>query len=90
LGKAAGTRALIGLLELGRQVGYGRLQAAVERALDLGLTDPAAVWHLAGQPQAAPPPLSEAGRWARYERPQPGVAEYDQLLSAGAMPGGVQ
>ena len=83
LGKAAGTRALIGLLELGRRVGYRHLREAVEQALELGLTDPAAVWHLTGQPAAPPPALSEAGRWAQYERPQPSVAEYDQLLPAG-------
>jgi len=83
LGKAAGTRALVELLELGRRVGHGRLREAIEQALELGLSDPAAVWHLAGQPAVAPPALSEAGRWARYERPLPSVAEYDQLLPAG-------
>ena len=83
LGKAAGTRALIELLALGRRVGQGRLREAVERALELGLSDPAAVWHLAREPRPARPALEDADGWARYQRPLPSVAEYDQLLPAG-------
>jgi len=83
LGKAPGTRALIELLELGRRAGYDRLQLAAERALELGLSDPAAVWHLAGEPQPVRPALDGAEGWGRYQRPMPSLAEYDQLLPAG-------
>lgn len=83
LGRAGGTRALIELLDLGRRAGYDRLRAAVERALELGLSDPAAVWHLAQEPAPVRLALEEAEGWGRYQRPIPDVAEYDQLLAAG-------
>jgi hypothetical protein len=83
-GKAAGTRALIELLAEGRRVGYERLTVAVEQALELDLSDPAALWQLLGVPAATPPALAEEARWSCYQRPLPSVAdEYDLLLPGG-------
>lgn len=85
-GKLKGTREMIELLLLGRQHGYQRLEQAVARALDLGCTDAAAVRHLMvtlssprGQrPEKLPP--QDLGALGSYERPQPEVNQYDQLL----------
>ena len=55
-------------------------------ALDLGCSDVAAVRHLLTT-EAAPAPVRQAalavsdlGELARYERPQPVMVAYDQLL----------
>ena len=84
-GKAAGTRAMIELLQLGRTRGQQRLRWAVQQALNLGCTDPAAVRHLMesaelGHEQS--PGLLPLGGLARYERPLPDLADYDALLAA--------
>ncbi|MGH9476550.1 MAG: Mu transposase domain-containing protein, partial [Terriglobales bacterium] len=84
-GKAAGTRAMIELLQLGRARGQHRLRAAVHQALELGCTDPAAVRHLlesAGLGHAQSPGTLSLGGLARYERPLPSLAGYDALLAA--------
>ena len=82
-GKAAGTRAMVELLVLGRQSGYECLTRAIEQALALGIGDAAAVRHLLGAPAPVPAPLSGAEAWADYRRPLPSLAEYDQLLGPG-------
>jgi transposase len=86
-GSQAGTRLLIELLQLGRQLGYDRLTAAIEQALSLGISDAAAVRHLllaAQLQQPAPPTLeSEAVRHSQhYQRPLPEVSLYDDLLGS--------
>lgn len=85
LGKGAGTKEMIGLLQLGRQHGFERLRQAIETALALGCGDSAAVRHLLTTPRLAykPAPPVAVGALARYERPLPTVAEYDQLLATG-------
>lgn len=85
-GQSAGTKAMIGVLELGRTYGYERLRAAIERALALGCSDSAAVAHLLASPQlghAPPPRLEDLGVLAHYARPLPRVDAYDQLLAVG-------
>jgi hypothetical protein len=82
-GRQAGTRAMIGLLQLGRVHGYGRLAACVAQALACGAADPAAVRSLLTAPtlERQPPGVLEVGaRLAVYDRPPPSVARYDQLL----------
>jgi transposase len=98
-GRQAGTKAMIGLLQLGRQLGaqgYERLRAAVEAALALGCSDAAAVRQLLAsedlahqRPATAPLDVGELGRLAQYDRPLPEVTAYDQLLrtAAAAPPG---
>jgi transposase len=83
-GRADGTKEMIGLLQMGRRHGQGKLRAAVEEALALGCHDGAAVRYLVTADQLArpcPAPL-DVGRLVRFERPPPTVADYDQLLAA--------
>lgn len=84
-GRSAGTKEMVALLQLGRQHGPEKLRGAVEEALALGCHDTAAVRHLldtAALVRAAPAPL-EVGALARFERPPPTVAAYDQFLGMG-------
>jgi transposase len=86
-GQQPGTKAMIELLQLGRQHGPDRLRTAIEQALARGCPDAAAVRHLVLAPslvRSAPPALGDLGTLARFERPLPTVAAYDQLLLAGA------
>src|SRR5438045_78868 len=53
-GQAAGTKAMIGLVQLGRRHGYEALRAAIEQALTLGCHDAAAVGHLLASQRQAP------------------------------------
>ena len=81
-GPQAGTRAMIGLLQLGRVHGYGRLARCVAQALACGAADPAAVRYLLTAPALARPPavpLDIGAPLAAYERPQPSVAHYADL-----------
>ena len=84
LGKAAGTKAMIDLLELGRIYGSVALRTAIETALTLGVSDSAAVRHLLAQPSLAHDHSApvEIGALAAFERPQPQIDAYDQLLAA--------
>lgn len=82
-GKSAGTRLMIELLQAGRQLGYGRLTAAIETALALNCMDAAAVRYLLNQmesPEKSAPAL-EIGTLSRYERPLPDLTAYNQLLT---------
>jgi transposase len=84
-GRQPGTKAMIDLLQLGRQHGPERLRAAIEQALTLGCPDAAAVRHLVLTPNLArptPPTLADLGALARFERPLPTLAGYDQLLTS--------
>jgi transposase len=83
-GKQAGTRQMIGVLQLARTYGAAALRHAVEAALRLGCTDQAAVRHLLltatlERPPIEPMPLGAA--LVHYNRPPPSVAAYDTLLS---------
>jgi transposase len=83
-GPQAGTRAMIDLLQLGRVHGYGRLATCVTQALACGAADPAAVRYLlTAASRERPPavPLEIAAPLAAYDRPQPSVAHYAQLLA---------
>jgi transposase len=84
-GRQAGTKAMIGLLQLGKTQGHDRLRAAIEESLALGCHDSAAVRHLLTVPAhpTVPPPLSDLGPLAQFERPLPDVSAYDQLLPVG-------
>jgi Mu transposase-like protein len=81
-GKPAGTRAMIEVLLLGRQHGAARLRHAIEEALRLGCSDVAAVQYLmtADQLEKSKPEVVELGALISYERPQPTMEAYDQLL----------
>jgi len=81
-GRAAGTKAMIELLQLGRQHGQDPLRAAVETALTLGCWDAAAIRHLLATPALAhpAPPALAASALARFDRPLPTVDAYDELL----------
>jgi hypothetical protein len=81
-GKQAGTRAMIELLIEGQKHGAGRLRQAIERALELGCSDKAAVQYLLTEEklEKKKPEVIEVGALLAYERPQPTMAAYDQLL----------
>jgi transposase len=85
-GRSAGTKAMIGLLQLGKTHGYERLRIAIETALALGCTDSAAVQHLLTTPDLArqkPVSIRDLGPLAQFERPLPAVDAYDELLVGG-------
>jgi transposase len=85
-GRQGGTRAMVGVVALGREFGHDRLRAAVARAVSLGACDAAVVRYLlteAALCKARPEPV-DVGGLARYDRPMPSVADYDALLCAGA------
>jgi len=81
-GKQAGTRAMIEILLEGQKHGAGRLRQAIERALELGCSDKAAVEYLLTEEkiEKKKPEAIEVDALLAYERPQPSVAAYDRLL----------
>ena len=81
-GKQAGTRAMIEILLAGQKHGAERLRQAIERALELGCSDKAAVEYLLTEERAEKqkPEAIELGALLAYERPQPTMAAYDRLL----------
>ena len=83
-GQPAGTRAMIAVLQLGRVHGATRLQECVAQALAWGCADPAAVRYLltAGDLERQPPVAVDVGALAAYDRPQPSLHAYDQLLAS--------
>ena len=85
-GRQQGTRLMIELLSLGAAEGWDRLRTAVEEALSLGCHDVAAIRHLLVAGRLRRPAIAaiEVGALARYERPQPVLSGYDQLLREGA------
>ena len=83
-GQQPGTRAMIDVLLLGRQHGYPRLQAAVEKALGMNCFDVEAVRLLLDAEQnrkREPREAVEVGALRAYDRPQPTTKNYDQLLA---------
>lgn len=82
-GKQEGTRGMIEVVMLGREHGYRELEQAVDQALRLGCSDVGAVRLLLQGKSCASPKMSElveVGPLSCYDRPQPKVDEYDQLL----------
>jgi transposase len=84
-GRQEGTRYMIELLSLGTAEGWDRLRTAVEHALCLGCQDVAAIRHLLAAGRLGKPTVNaiEVGVLSRYERPQPVLSNYDQLLGKG-------
>jgi transposase len=82
LGKAAGTKEMIGLLHLGRIHGQTALRVAIDTALTLGVRDSAAVRHLLTQPYLEHDRSArvDIGALAVFERPLPALEAYDTLL----------
>lgn len=78
-----GTRQIIDLLLLGTAQGWDRLRTTVEQALSVGCDDVAAIRHLLVARQLSRPVVEaiELGELSRYERPQPVISGYDQLLT---------
>ena len=81
-GKQEGTRAMIDLLLLARTAGYEGLREAIEKTLAMGCADVGAVVLLLQSSNPLRPPAEpvEIGDLRRYDRPQPTLADYDQLL----------
>ena len=82
LGDKAGTKAMIEVLLAHRNFPVGVMRLAIERALDLGAIDLAAVALLARgivAGEGIQPALIDVGELARYDRPLPDTADYDQL-----------
>jgi predicted nucleic acid-binding protein len=81
-GDAAGTRMLIEVLLAHRTLPADALAAAMARAISSAALDAQAVLidarRRAGRPAAAVIPI---GALARYDRPAPALAAYDQLLT---------
>lgn len=92
-GRQEGTREMVDLVLLGREHGYRKLEGAIRLALELGCSDAAAVRHLltseaqSGETGNAALSVAELGGLSRYERPQPVMHDYDQLLLS--LPDGV-
>jgi hypothetical protein len=82
-GRQDGTRAMIGVIMLGRQFGHDRLRAAVALAVARGAYDPGAVRYLltAGELRRSSPAAIEVGALRHYDRPLPTMAGYDRLLT---------
>jgi hypothetical protein len=91
-GKQDGTRAMIDLLILGRTHGYDMLREAIEKTLEIGCTDVSAVVMLlkAGSDRRRTAEPVEVGGLSRYDRPQPTMADYDQLLEKWPETGVIQ
>jgi hypothetical protein len=90
-GRSAGTREMITLVRVGSVAGWGRLIAAVEEALRLGVTDAAAVLHILNMPdpeQRRRYAIALAEELAQFERPMPVMDDYDLLLTEPM--GGIQ
>jgi len=84
-GKQEGTRAMIEVVQLGSKHGYDRLQRAVEKALEMGCFDVSAVRLLLESASSAartPAEAVEIGGLRAYDRPQPNLRSYDELLRA--------
>ena len=81
-GKQDGTRAMIEVLMLGRDHGYELLEQAVDQALKLGCYDVEALRLLLGPNNGEQKTCEqvEIGALSLFDRPQPRMDEYDQLL----------
>ena len=78
---------MIDILLLGRDHGYESVRRAVEQALEVGGSDVALIRYLLELEQMerrVPTAALDVGWLSRYERPQPTLQDYDQLLNVGA------
>jgi transposase len=82
-GDAAGTRALIEILLAHRSMPAAALITAMDRAVASGALDPAVVLIDARRSTTPIAPVIPIGALARYDRPAPTLADYDQLLTRG-------
>ena len=81
-GDTAGTKALTEVLLGHRTVPAAALTEAMDRAVSTGAMAPQAVLIDARRLAASPvAPVIPIGALARYDRPAPALAGYDQLLS---------
>ncbi len=85
-GRQNGTRAMVAVVQLGREFGHDRLREAVAGAVALGACDVTAVRYLLTEASLhkEPPNAVDVGCLAAYDRPMPSVADYDTLLSSCA------
>jgi transposase len=83
LGDSAGTRALIEVLLVHRRLPDTAVRAGIRAALTAGIVDPAIV-EVEARRAADPTDTTVVpiGELARYDRPAPSIAHYDQLLEA--------
>ena len=85
LGDTAGTKALIEVLLAHRSVPADALLGAMSTAVDNDLLDPQVVLIEARRHAAAAvAPVIPIGALARYDRPAPSLADYDELLSGSS------
>lgn len=86
-GKQDGTRAMIELLMLGRTHGSDSLRDAIEETVAIGCMDVSAVVLLlkgrGDEVRGAAEPV-DIGGLSRFDRPQPTLVDYDQLLERWA------
>jgi len=83
-GKSGGTREMITLVRVGLSEGWPRMIAAVEEALKPGSNDAAAMLYLMRVPDAEQRRRYELAlkeELEQFERPLPGIDEYDLLLA---------
>jgi transposase len=80
-GDAAGTRALIEILLAHRTTPAAVLTAALDRAVASGCLDPQVVLIDARRETTHLAPVIPIGALARYDRPTPSLAAYDELLT---------
>ncbi|TPG37102.1 IS21 family transposase [Mycolicibacterium hodleri] len=80
-GDAKGTRALIAILLAHRTMPAASLITAMDRAVASGCLDPETVIIDARRVMAPLAPVAAIGALARYDRPPPTLADYDDLLT---------
>jgi hypothetical protein len=83
-GRSRGTKEMIALVRAGLSHEWGKLIRAVEQALNLGVTDAAAIIHILQMPdpeQRKRYAITLAADLAQFERPQPVMDDYDLLLT---------
>lgn len=80
-GDAKGTRALIAILLAHRSMAAAALIAAMDRAVASGCLDPETVLIDARRHTSARAPAVPVDGLARYDRPPPSLADYDDLLT---------
>ena len=83
-GRQNGTRAMMAVVQLGREFGHDRLREAVAGVVALGTCDLTAVRYLLTEASLHKrfPDAVDVGHLAAYDRPMPSVADYDTLLSS--------
>lgn len=91
-GDAGGTRALIEVLLAHRTVAAPALITAMAKAVDAGVLDPQVVLidarrEAAGEHDAGGAAVIPIGALARYDRPAPSLAGYDDLLTGDLLTG---